>query len=229
MGMDRFTTPLLRRVYAVFAVCFLVIYAQDSLRHSHWRKEHEYQRLTTGTADQRTSAAAELVAVGAQEQLLRALQSNRKSVRDLAEASLWEIWFREGGTRAFHLLMDAQHSLENLQLAKALNTLDEVTTRYPRFAEGWNQRATLYWKLGNYAQAVADCQRVLALNPKHFGAWSGLGLCQLHLGEFQAACDSFHVVLKINPHDEAARQWLDQAQKSRHQPSKTNGKNGFWI
>ncbi len=227
--MTRFTTPLLRRVYALFALCFLIIYAQDCFRHSRWHKERQYQRLSTGTADQRTAAAAELVSVGAQEQLLRALQSNQKSVRDLAEAALWEIWFREGGTRAFHLLMEAQQSLENLQLAKALKTLDEVTTRYPRFAEGWNRRATVYWKLGNYAQAVADCQRVLALNPKHFGAWSGLGLCQLHLGEFQAACDSFHVVLKINPHDEAARQWLDQARRWQHQPAKARAKQGFWI
>ena len=67
--------------------------------------------------------------------------------------------------------------------------------------------------MGRYEQSVADCKRVVALNPNHFGAWQGMGLCQLQLGEVEAAIKSLRAALKINPYDRNLRETLRRCEE----------------
>ena len=43
--------------------------------------------------------------------------------------------------------------------------------------QGYNRRATVLFLLGRYQESIEDCQLVLELNPYHFGAASGMGMC----------------------------------------------------
>jgi tetratricopeptide (TPR) repeat protein len=79
-------------------------------------------------------------------------------------------------------------------------SLNDLIRTAPGFAEAYNQRAILHFRLEQYDRSVADCQAVLRLNPHHFGAQAGLGQCYLRLRRHRAALRAFRVALRINPH-----------------------------
>ena len=74
-----------------------------------------------------------------------------------------------------------------------------MVTKYPQFAEAYNQRAIVHFKLGEYKKAVADCESALALNPHHFGAQSGMGQCLQRMHKSRAALRAFRKALAVYP------------------------------
>ena len=54
-------------------------------------------------------------------------------------------------------------------------------------------------------RSVADIQRTLSLEPRHFGAISGMGLIFLERGDPRGALDAFEAVLVVHPHAAGAR------------------------
>jgi len=91
----------------------------------------------------------------------------------------------------------------------ALAHLQDLTELAPEFAEGWNLRATLYYNIGEYQLSLADIERVLALEPRHFGALSGQGLVRAALGETEQAAESFRRALAVHPHLPVARGFVE--------------------
>ena len=67
-------------------------------------------------------------------------------------------------------------------------------------AEGWNKRATLYYLMGRHEESLADIDRVIKLEPRHFGALSGAGLVNMALERPEAALKAFKRALDANPH-----------------------------
>ena len=57
----------------------------------------------------------------------------------------------------------------------------------------------MFFRTGEFQRAVADCEKVLELNPFHFGAQSGLGQCLMKLKKPRAALRAFQSALEINP------------------------------
>ena len=82
---------------------------------------------------------------------------------------------------------------------QALPVLDDVVARAPQWAEGWNKRATLLYVLGDHDRSLADIDRTLALEPRHFGALAGLGLIRAARGENREALAALRRALAINP------------------------------
>ncbi|MBI3191959.1 MAG: tetratricopeptide repeat protein, partial [Pedosphaera parvula] len=153
-------------------------------------------------------AAAQLVELGGQQQLVRALLSDSEEVRSLASDALWEVWIRSEGEEVYHSLLAADEAAGSKRYDEALRILDEVVAHHPDFAEGWNRRAIVNWQTRRYSQSMQDCQRAVALNPCHFGAWNGLAFCQVQLGNLLGARWSLEAVLHITPHDDRARKFL---------------------
>jgi tetratricopeptide (TPR) repeat protein len=87
----------------------------------------------------------------------------------------------------------------------AADIYDAIIKRDPEFAEGWNRRATLRFMTGDYDGSVADIQKVLALEPRHFGALAGLGMIYMAVDEPEGALRAFEAALAIHPHLPAAR------------------------
>jgi tetratricopeptide (TPR) repeat protein len=58
----------------------------------------------------------------------------------------------------------------------------------------------LYYTLGQYEESRDDCEEVIKLNPVHFGALHGLGLCNAALGDYSAAIRAFQKALLIQPY-----------------------------
>jgi tetratricopeptide (TPR) repeat protein len=211
--VERLLTPLLRRVYALFGAFVIVYVAFIGWEYSAWNKERLYRKLLAAKPAEQASAAFDLAYLQGEEQLLRALKSGSISARFLAVNSLNDVWARAGGHEAFRQIQSANQSIEHQAYPKALQILTRVIQKYPDFPEGWNRRATLYWQMGRFEEAVADAEKVVALNPNHFGAWQGMGLCQVHLGNLEEACHCIHVALRITPHDQSLRRLLDRCEE----------------
>jgi tetratricopeptide (TPR) repeat protein len=143
-------------------------------------------------------------------QLLQDLKHQEPAIRDNATQTLWRVWFEQKGTIGLQLLQRSQGLLNAGELQQAHHTLNQVIEAMPDFAEAWNRRAVLYFMQRQYALALKDCLKVVRLNPSHFGAWHGLGLCYAALGSYQEAIAAFHRALAIAPHSvENQRQILE--------------------
>ncbi|MFK7858884.1 MAG: tetratricopeptide repeat protein [Granulosicoccus sp.] len=115
------------------------------------------------------------------------------------EAEIWQHWMVAPDDESTALMAKISQAMEAADLAVALRFNDQLVKSHPEYAEGWNRRATLHYMLGNNAESVADIRETIALEPRHFGAISGLGLIFLRDQNFEAALDAFEKVLAISP------------------------------
>ena len=132
--------------------------------------------------------------------LLQNLKDPDENIRAEATAKLWQIWFEQKGAFGLELLKRAQLLLEAEEITQAEEILTKTINTQPDFAEAWNRRAVLYYTQGQFDKSKDDCEQVVKLNPVHFGAWHGLGLCHAARGDYQAAIAAFRKALEIQPY-----------------------------
>lgn len=125
-----------------------------------------------------------------------ALHDSDALVQMFAADALWELWFRGGTAEQNRALRRAAREPDAF---RARLELDDLIRQAPTFAEAFNQRAIWFFKRGEFARAVEDCEKTLHLNPYHFGAAAGLGQCFVKLGKPQGALRAFRSALQINP------------------------------
>lgn len=113
--------------------------------------------------------------------------------------NIWREWFKSGNADVTPLMARYRYAQRAGLRKEALKTLNKVIQLDPGFAEGWNQRATLYFILGRNAESIADIQKVLELEPRHFGALAGLGLIHMREQNWKSAIASFERALEIHP------------------------------
>jgi tetratricopeptide (TPR) repeat protein len=131
--------------------------------------------------------------------LLEDLKNPDETTRDRATRELWRIWFEQKGMVGLEVLRRAQILLELRDFGKAEDILSNLIGQQPDFAEAWNRRAVLHYVQGRYHDAIADCEQVIRLNPIHFGALHGLGLCNMALGNYRTAIQSFQRAVQVQP------------------------------
>ena len=171
---------------------------RDGVRR--WYTEGTLQRLLV-CPDVRTRRAAALAlglvgGLDSNAAVAAALHDRDYLVQRFAADALWELWFRGGTPDQNHRLREAVRCPDP---ARARAEFDELIRQKPDFAEVYNQRAIWFFKRGEYARAVEDCETVLRLNPYHFGAAAGMGQCLAKLGKTRAAIRAFRIALEINP------------------------------
>jgi tetratricopeptide (TPR) repeat protein len=115
------------------------------------------------------------------------------------ENEINRIWSRSGSPAMDMLLRRGSEAMEAEDYRAAIEHLTALTDHAPDFAEGWNARATAFYVSGEYALAIADIERVLALEPRHFGAISGLAFMLEEMGETVLALRALRMVQEINP------------------------------
>lgn len=134
----------------------------------------------------------------------------------LAEQAIWAIWHEIDDPVGARLLESGSVAMAQRDYTGAREAFDGLVARAPSFAEGWNRRATLLWLVDDHAGSVRDIQRTLALEPRHFGALSGLGLILMAGDDVAGAIRAFEAALAIHPFLPGARQNIQQL-KAREQ------------
>jgi len=125
------------------------------------------------------------------------------------EQVIWSIWLRAGSDEADQLIALSIEAMNARDNALARSHLDKVVALEPAYAEGWNKRATVYYIEGDYGRSLADIRRVLELEPRHFGALSGLGLILEKSGSKEKALEAFRRALAVHPQMPAIRQRVE--------------------
>ena len=116
------------------------------------------------------------------------------------EAQIWTLWFDTGSEQMDRMLLAGDRAMSAGRFDQSYAILNGVIEHRPDLSEGWNRRATLRYLMGDYDGSIADIGETLKREPRHFGALSGLGLCNIALGNEAEALDAFERALVHNPH-----------------------------
>lgn len=126
------------------------------------------------------------------------------------EGEIWSAWHEIDDELAAPWMRRGLAALEARDLTTALAAFDRVTELAPDYAEGWNKRATLHWLRGSLEQSLDDIGRTLALEPRHFGALSGLAMIREAQGHPFEALEALEKVMHIHPHLPYLRERIDE-------------------
>lgn len=142
--------------------------------------------------------------------LFRALaEAPDPAAANAIEQRIWALWFESPDGAAETLLEQARDAASAGDLDTGLALFEQLTSRYPDYAEGWNQRAILHFLRGDLQGSLDDIARALELEPRHFGALAGRGQCYLRLDRPQESLAAFEASLAINPWSPDVRRQAD--------------------
>jgi tetratricopeptide (TPR) repeat protein len=117
----------------------------------------------------------------------------------LIEGRIWALWMASGSDTADLLMSRARAASDGKDLDLAIRLIDAIVEIRPDYVEAWNQRATLYFAKKDYARALVDLSQVLAREPRHFGALTGLGTILQELGDDKRALEAYRRALAVYP------------------------------
>ncbi len=149
------------------------------------------------------------------KQQLDELYDRLAKAKDATEAGaigamIGQALLRSGSDTADLVMQRAVTAMAAKDYPTATNLLDKVITLQPGWAEAWNKRATVRYLADDDTGSMADIGHVLAIEPRHFGALSGMGLILHRNGEDQAALTVLRRAAGINPQDPQVNTMVDE-------------------
>jgi tetratricopeptide (TPR) repeat protein len=108
-------------------------------------------------------------------------------------------WGQSGSDTADLLMTRATEAIGAKNFPLAIEILDRVVALEPGWAEAWNRRATAFYLLDDPISAMADIHRALEHEPRHFGAWAGLGHIYMGTDDKKHALEAYRKALAIHP------------------------------
>lgn len=146
---------------------------------------------------------------------LDSLFERLQETRDPTDAAtlqqrIWQIWIEAEDATSSQLMRRGMTAMADGDHETALDAFDDLVEQAPEFAEAWNKRATVYYLMGRLDESVNDIQQTLELEPRHFGALSGLALIYDAVENPGAAIRSLEAALEINPHLQGSQERINQ-------------------
>ena len=116
------------------------------------------------------------------------------------ESAIWEQWIMLPDAGQHALMMQGIAEMQQRQLRASVETFTRLIEVAPDLSEAWNKRATAHWLLGNFPASLSDICETIKREPRHFGAYSGLGMIRAEMGEYARAVAAFELARNYNPH-----------------------------
>jgi tetratricopeptide (TPR) repeat protein len=123
---------------------------------------------------------------------------------------IWALWTRNDSAMAEILLSQSGKAMRDGVFVTSETMLNELLGSYPDYTEALNQRAMLYYNMKRYDDALVDVNAVLAEEPRHFGALSGLAAIHQAKGDVGKAAAALREAIAVNPHLQTAKDVLKQ-------------------
>ena len=144
-------------------------------------------------------------AQSSQESILSTLFNQLEKVNNLKNAALlekkiWSIWNKHPTNN--RLTEKLEFGTELMQYGDynyALKVFDNIIITDPKWSEAWNKRATLYFLMNQFTNSLSDIDKVLNIEPRHFGALSGQARIFIKLQKYEAAIKSIERALEFYP------------------------------
>lgn len=133
--------------------------------------------------------------------LFDSLRKSKSEIEALShEREIWRIWTAPKDKKLSKLMDLAFKQIESKAYISSVKTLDAVVKKYPKYAEGWNQRAIVHYQLKKFDKSLNDIEKVLKLEPRHFGAYSGRIMIYLSRGENKLATKDILKGMRYHPY-----------------------------
>lgn len=146
------------------------------------------------------------------DELFVALKDPENTQWQATEKKIWRHWSHSGSAAMDHLLKRGAKARDAGQYREAIEHYSAAIDHAPDFAEGWHKRGTAFYALKEYGLALSDLQQVLILNPRHFGALTGLGTILEGLDRPKDALIVYRRVLEIHPRKEGLEEAVKRLQ-----------------
>ncbi|MGI6856899.1 tetratricopeptide repeat protein [Mesorhizobium sp. 1B3] len=131
-------------------------------------------------------------------------ERNEKAAQRIADR-IREQWNKSGSASVDLMMLWSAEAMDAKKFDVALDFLDQVVTLSPTYAEGWNRRATVHFMMNNYQKSMADIEKTLQYEPRHFGALAGMAQILSNTGRKELALEAYQRVLDIYPMMRAAQ------------------------
>lgn len=140
----------------------------------------------------------------AKSQKLETLFHDLKKARTASSAgriaqNIWKEWGHSGSATVDLLVQWSDEAMKARKFDVALDFLDQAIILDPDYAEGWNKRATVHYMMDDYAKSMSDIEHALRLEPRHFGALTGMALILRQTGRKELALKAYQRVLDVYP------------------------------
>lgn len=112
---------------------------------------------------------------------------------------IWTYWITPSDPTLAARMQDVLRLRQRADFPGVIALLDDLVADYPTYAEAWNQRATVYYLLSNYDKSLADIEKVLEFEPRHFGALVGRAVIYKNQGKNDLALADMIAALAIHP------------------------------
>ena len=112
---------------------------------------------------------------------------------------IWASWLESGSATVDIAMERAAAAQSQGDLETAREFYDRAILIKPDYAEAWNRRATIFLTEENFPEALRDLNEALRLEPRHFGAWAGLGMMMETMGAQNEALEAYREALAIYP------------------------------
>jgi tetratricopeptide (TPR) repeat protein len=131
------------------------------------------------------------------DQLIKTNDSNNAKK---LEKKIWSVWNEHPNNEV--LTEKMEFGTELMQYGDynyALKVFDNIIVADPKWSEGWNKRATVYFLMNKFNNSLNDIDKVLNIEPRHFGALSGQARIFIKLQKYEKAIKSIEKALEYYP------------------------------
>ena len=125
---------------------------------------------------------------------------NNTQTAESLERKIWSVWNKHPNN--IKLTEKLEFGTELMQYGDynyALKVFNNILESDPKWSEAWNKRATVYFLMSQFTNSLNDIDKVLIIEPRHFGALSGQARIYIKLQKYEKAIQSIERALEFCP------------------------------